>query len=169
MDSITIRLQDPDDIARIGRLNERAFGPGRFTRTAYRVREGATTDPRFNLCACDAAEIIGAVQFTPVTIGGVPGALLLGPLVIAEAYKNLGWGLKLMLDGMTRGRDAGYRLCILVGDPPYYARAGFGCVPHGRIVMPGPVDPSRLLCAELAHGALQDYKGEVRGIRAVGI
>ncbi len=48
--SFLIRLQTPDDEPALTALNERAFGPGRFARTAYRVREGAVTDPRLNLC-----------------------------------------------------------------------------------------------------------------------
>jgi predicted N-acetyltransferase YhbS len=84
--------------------------------------------------------------------------------VIADAYKNQGFGLKLMLDGMSRARELGYKLVILVGDLPYYARAGFAITPSGRIVMPGPVDPARLLYAELVPGALASFQGAVRGL-----
>jgi predicted N-acetyltransferase YhbS len=159
-----IRLQTSEDQAAITRLNELAFGPGRFTRTAYRVREGAATEPRLNLCVVAEEELIGAVQFTPIEIGSLDHALLLGPLVISDAYKNQGWGLKLMLEGMSRARSLGYKLVILVGDLPYYARAGFATTPPGQIDMPGPVDPSRLLYAELVPGAAACYKGLVRGL-----
>ena len=39
--SVLIRPAGPDDSAEIAALHERAMGPGRFARTAYRVREGA--------------------------------------------------------------------------------------------------------------------------------
>ena len=65
MPSALIRLQTPDDYAALIEMNERAFGPGRFARTAYRVREGAMHDPRLNLCAVLEGEIIGSVDFTP--------------------------------------------------------------------------------------------------------
>jgi predicted N-acetyltransferase YhbS len=162
--SFLIRLQTPEDELAITSLNERAFGPGRFARTAYRVREGAVADPRLNLCIGESGNLIGAVQFTPVEIGGQQGALLLGPLVIADAYKNQGFGLKLMLDGMSRARELGYKFVILVGDLPYYGRAGFAITPPGRILMPGPVDPARLLYAELVPGALASFQGAVRGL-----
>ena len=162
--SFLIRLQTPDDEPVLTSLNERAFGPGRFARTAYRVREGAITDPRLNLCIGQGRDMVGAVQFTPIEIGGSDKALLLGPLVIEDAYKNQGWGLKLMLEGMGRAREFGYKIVILVGDLPYYARAGFATAPTGRIVMPGPVDPARLLYAELAPGALASFQGAVRGL-----
>ena len=166
MPSASIRLQTPDDHAALISLNESAFGPGRFARTAYRVREGATGDPRLNLCAVRGGEILGSVNFTPVTIGDVSGALLLGPLIIADSHKNQGYGLRLMLEGHERAREFDYKLVILVGDLPYYARAGFCATPHGHIVLPGPVDPARLLHAALVPGALDAYRGPVRGMRS---
>jgi len=164
MPSALIRLQIPDDYAALIDLNERAFGPGRFARTAYRVREGAMHDPRLNLCAVLEGEIIGSVDFTPIAIGGVSGALLLGPLIIAEDHKNQGHGLRLILEGIGRARELDYRLVTLVGDLPYYARAGFGATPFERIVLPGPVDPARILHVELIPDALKAYRGLVRGI-----
>jgi predicted N-acetyltransferase YhbS len=162
--AVTIRPQTAEDLTTLSALHEEAFGPGRFARTAYRVREGTRTEPRLNLCALEEGKLIGAIQFTPITIGGREGALLLGPLVIADSHKNLGWGLKLMLEGLARARALGYRVVILVGDLPYYARAGFVRVPFGRVQMPGPVNDARLLYAELEQGAFADYTGEVRGI-----
>ncbi len=164
--AVEIRLQRPDDFPALKHLNEETFGPGRFARTAFRVREGTAAEPRLNLCAVQDGAIIGAVQFTPVSIGGVCGALLLGPLIIEKAHNNQGHGVRLMLEGIGRARELGYQLVILVGDLPYYARAGFAAVPPGRIVLPGPADPARLLYAELVSGALEAYRGLVRGLHA---
>jgi predicted N-acetyltransferase YhbS len=164
--AVEIRLQTPKDLPALKKLTEESFGPGRFARTAFRVREAAAAEPRLNLCAAQDGAVIGAVQLTPVSIGGVGGALLLGPLIVAESHNGRGLGLRLMLDGMARARELGYRLVILVGNLPYYARAGFAVTPPGRIVLPGPVDPARLLYAELAPGAVEHYRGLVRGVRA---
>ena len=38
--SPTIRHETPDDALAIERLHERTFGPGRFARSAFRIREG---------------------------------------------------------------------------------------------------------------------------------
>ncbi len=162
-----IRLQMPDDFPALTKLNEDSFGPGRFARSAFRVREGAAAEPRLNLCATLNGAIAGTVQFTPISIGGHAGALLLGPLIVVDAYKNQGHGLRLMLEGLRRGRELGYKLVILVGDLPYYARAGFAVAPQGAIILPGPVDPARLLYAELEPGALGSYCGLLRGLPAL--
>ncbi|MGO9544212.1 MAG: GNAT family N-acetyltransferase [Rhodomicrobium sp.] len=162
--AVEIRLQTADDFPALKQLNEATFGPGRFARTAFRVREGAAEEPALNLCAVRDGAIIGAVQFTPIAIGGQEGALLLGPLIIEKAHNNRGYGLRMMLEGMARARELGYKFVILVGDLPYYARAGFAVAPSGRILMPGPVEPARLLYAELTAGALEAFRGPVRGL-----
>ena len=37
--TLNILLETPEDAAAIERLHERTFGPGRFARTSYRIRE----------------------------------------------------------------------------------------------------------------------------------
>ena len=64
---------------------------------------------------------------------------------------------------LARAAEVGYRLVILVGDLPYYGRFGFKPLAHGRMQMPGPVNPDRLLSLELVEGALADYAGLVAG------
>jgi len=51
---------------------------------------------------------------------------------------------------------------ILVGDEPYCGKCGFRPIPPGRAVMPGPVDPARLLVAELVDGAFDGVSGPIR-------
>jgi predicted N-acetyltransferase YhbS len=51
---------------------------------------------------------------------------------------------------------------LLVGDAAYYSRAGFKPVPKGHATMPGPVDHTRLLVAELADGAFEGVAGAIR-------
>ncbi len=41
-------------------------------------------------------------------------------------------------------------------------RCGFKRIPKGQVKMPGPVDPARLLVAELAKGAFAGVKGLIR-------
>ena len=67
-----------------------------------------------------------------------------------------------MTRSLAAAKAAGWKLVILVGDEPYYARIGFQRVPSGRIVLPGPVDPARLLYCELEAGAIEAAEGEAR-------
>ena len=158
---ITLRLQTDDDNVAVDRLNSRAFGPGRYARSAYRLREGAPTDPRLCFVACVGPLLVGANQMTPIRCGTHP-ALLLGPLTVDPAFQRAGIGEALALRSMQAARDAGHRLVILVGDLPYYAKLGFKRVPDGRLVFIGPVDPARLLYLELVEGAFEGVTGKVR-------
>jgi len=51
---------------------------------------------------------------------------------------------------------------VLVGDEPIYRKSGFKRIAKGQVKMPGPVDPARLLVAELDAGAFDGVKGVIR-------
>ena len=54
---------------------------------------------------------------------------------------------------------------VLVGDEPYYGKAGFKRIPKGQVTMPGPVDPARLLVAELGARRLRRrLRGDPAGL-----
>jgi predicted N-acetyltransferase YhbS len=158
---VVVRPATLDDLHAIRALQPRAFGPGRFTRTAYRVREGQPLISRFCLVATVGPQIIATIRFTEITIGGRGHALLLGPLAVEPDYAGLGHGRCLVAEGLGLARAQGIRLAVLVGDEPYYARFGFVRVPPGQISLPGPADPFRVLAVELVSGALGDYHGLV--------
>ena len=82
--------------------------------------------------------------------------------ILGQSLKNLGVGKALMRLSMEAARQRHHRLVVLVGDLPYYWPFGFRVVPAGRLELPGPVDPARLLWAELAPGASDSVAGPVR-------
>jgi predicted N-acetyltransferase YhbS len=160
--SITILPETEDDALAIERLHERTFGPGRFARTAYRIREGVAHDLTLSYTARIGTLLVGSLRLSPVRIGEAP-ALLLGPLTIEPPFRDRGIGMALMQRALGDARERGHKLVILVGDEPYYARVGFKRIkPRARVKMPGPVDPARLLVAELVEGAFEGVKGAVR-------
>jgi predicted N-acetyltransferase YhbS len=159
--SLTIRPETPDDADAIERLHERTFGPGRYAKTAYRIREDGPHAPALSFTARIGTLLVGSVRLTPVRIGETP-ALLLGPLTVEPPFREHGIGRALIARALADAHAQGHRLVVLVGDEPYYGRAGFKRVPKGRAVMPGPVDPERLLVAELVPGAFDGVSGLIR-------
>jgi predicted N-acetyltransferase YhbS len=156
------------DLAEIDRLDERAFGPGRFTRTAYRLREGVPPDASLSFVARIGTFLVGANRMTPIRCGATK-ALLLGPLTVEPAFQLRGIGEALMERSLDAARAVGHTLVVLVGDEPYYARVGFKRVPAGRLTMPGPVDPDRLLYCELVAGTFDGVHGKIgRAVDAQG-
>jgi predicted N-acetyltransferase YhbS len=150
------------DAHAIGILEDRAFGPGRYSRTAFRLREGNAHDLTLSFIARVSTLIVGSIRLSHLRIGDKP-ALLLGPLTVDPAFRSKSIGKMLMETSIAAAKEQGHRLIILVGDEAYYGRVGFKRVAPGRIIMPGPVDPMRLLALELVEGALSEVKGVVRG------
>ena len=150
----------PADLPAAERLDERAYGPGRFARSAYRLREGAAPDFSLSFAARAGTMLVGVNRMTPVACGGVP-ALLLGPLTVEPAFRGKGIGAELVRASLAAARAGGHALVVLVGDEPYYRRFGFLRAPPGRLAMPGPVDPARLLVCELAPGAFAGVAGQI--------
>jgi predicted N-acetyltransferase YhbS len=159
--ALAIRKARPEDIAEISHLHARVFGPGRFTRSAYRVREGKGHLSRFCLVAEMGSELVASLRMTEIAIGGTKGAALLGPVVVEPAHRGIGLGTKLVTAALESARTGGTELVVLVGDDPYYGRFGFKVVPAGQIMFPGPVNPARILACELKTGALAARRGTV--------
>ena len=160
---IVTRLERPADAPVVEAMQQAAFGPGAYARAAFRVREQAPHDPSLSFVTEVAGALIASVRMTPIRIGDDRG-LLLGPLVVEPARKGQGHGKALMRHVMEEARRAGCPFVLLVGDQPYYLPFGFRPVPPGRPSMPGPVDPARLLVAELKPGAAAELRGIVRGV-----
>jgi predicted N-acetyltransferase YhbS len=116
-----------------------AFGPGRFAKTAERLRERATVAVGF--VARDGATLLGSVRLWSITVGG-RRALFLGPIAVAADNRRAGLGAELVQACLTWASDAGQGV-LLVGDAPYFGRFGFEAAADVRL--PGPVDPRRVL------------------------
>ena len=144
----------------IDAINEEAFGPGRFTRAAYKIREGGPHERSLSFVALHDGIVIASVRMTRVA-AGQGRALLLGPLAVRPAYKNIGIGRRLVAIAIEAARKASAPAVIPVGDEPYYGPLGFTRIPRGQLQMPRPVDPNRLLAVELVPGAVALLVGEM--------
>jgi predicted N-acetyltransferase YhbS len=175
----TIRAERPEDAPLVDALNAASFGPGRFARAAFRLREGVHPEAGLSFVAVEGAELRGSVRFWPVRIGETP-ALMLGPLAVQSDQRGRGIGIALMERGLSEAKTLGHKFAILVGDLPYYARAGFKQVafaprkedegkktpPSSRVRFPGPVDPLRVLAIALDDSASVDQlEGDVKRAR----
>jgi predicted N-acetyltransferase YhbS len=157
---LSIRAEKPADAEAIERLHERAFGPGRFARTAFRLREGVGADPALSFVALVATLLVGSIKLTRVSLGRA-NATLLGPLTVDPAFEGRGIGSRLIEAALAAARNHRVDLVFLVGDLPYYGRFGFKPVPPNGPRLPGPVDPARFLVLELNEAVLGQTKGEI--------
>jgi predicted N-acetyltransferase YhbS len=141
----SVRFATPDDDQFVEDLQALAFGPGRFARTAFRVRERFPIDNSLSMIAEVNGERCGSVWMTPISVGGIDGYLL-GPLATHPNFRKRGAG-KLLARTVTKAaleRGEG-SFVLLVGDQDYYCPLGWQPTTPGAIKFPGPVDPSRVL------------------------
>ena len=156
-----IRLEASGDAARIEALNADSFGPGRFAKSAYRLREGVSPIATLSFVAVEGDVLRGSVRFWPDRVGGHE-ELLLGPLAVQSDQRGRGIGIALMQAGIAAAQQGPWRGILLIGDEPYYTRVGFSRLPPGRVRFPGPVDQNRILGLSLKAGELLNMSGEVR-------
>ena len=135
---IEYRLEEPAHDHQIEDINAEAFGPGRFTRAAYKIREGGPHEPGLSFVALYGDTVIASVRLTRIAAGAGRG-LLLGPLAVRPDYKNVGIGRKLVAIAVEAARQAGHGVVVLVGDAPYYGPLGFKQTTPGQIRHAPPV------------------------------
>ncbi|RTL96890.1 N-acetyltransferase [Ancylobacter aquaticus] len=168
--SISLLPETPADDAAIERLIARTFGPGRYARSAFRLRENNPHRHDLSFTASIGTMLVGSVRLTPIRIGALP-ALLLGPLTVEPPFRSHGIGRRLVERALEAAKAAlaeegAARLVLLVGDEPYYGRMGFQRVPRGQVSLPGPVDPARVLVCPLDATPMDAVRGPVRKVFA---
>ncbi len=120
-----VRPETSTDRAAIDALLVGAFpGPGEAALvSALRASSALST----SLVAEQDGAIVGHVAFSPVEVGGSPAqASGLGPLAVDARRRRLGIGEALVRAGLDARRAAGDRLVVVLGEPAYYGRFGFG-------------------------------------------
>lgn len=136
--------------AMIEQLLDRAFGPDRHGRTAYKLRDGTEWLPALSFAALDEDDMLaGSIQLWPVALTDPQGRahpmLMVGPVAVLPELQGCGFGRALMA-AYIGALDPGAALPqVLIGDEPYYGRWGFTAEHTGGWRLPGPYDPARLL------------------------
>src|SRR3989344_8993219 len=102
-----IEAERPEHGPAIEALLDLSFGPGRYAKTAQRLREGNSPVPELCYVAFSdeggERHMVGSLSFWPIAIGGVPG-LMLGPLAVEPRRRGQGGGGTLKGEGGARAR-----------------------------------------------------------------
>ncbi|MBP2158658.1 MULTISPECIES: GNAT family N-acetyltransferase [Asticcacaulis] len=129
-------------------LTDRAFGPGRYVKTAERLREGCKPLSNMSFVALKGDQVVASVRLWPIVVrnedaGQSDTIAFLGPIVVDSAFRSGGLGKRLIGLSLEAAKTAGLRAVLLVGDAEYFAPLGFERARD--MIMPGPVDPRRVL------------------------
>ena len=155
-----IRAERAADVAAREALLDACFGENRHGRSCQRLRDGRAPAAGLALSAMREGTLVGTVRLWHVSAGGRP-ALVLGPLAVDPACRELGIGAALMQQALAAARARGHAAVILLGDAAYYARFGFSAEKTGALVLPGPFERDRLLAIEFQAGALDGVEGMI--------
>ena len=142
---------DAVDPALVEELLDRAFEPGRHTRTAYRIREGMDWLPALSFAALDDEDqLVGTIQCWPVALTDPAGRahpmIMVGPVAVLPEVQGEGYGKALMTAALAALSPQAPLPQIMIGDPEYYGRFwGFSNASTAGWQAPGPFERHRLL------------------------
>ena len=153
--------EQPADAESVERLIARAFGPGRYAKTAERLREGRQPCMDLSFVAWRGDQPLGCVRLWPIEVADT-SALLLGPFAVDDKARGQGLGRALIETACEAARQAGHDFVLLGGDEAYFGPLGFSALLGRRVVMPGPVDQARVLARALTPSAASGFAGVAR-------
>jgi predicted N-acetyltransferase YhbS len=159
--AFSLKLERAEDGLAVEALIDRAFGPGRFAKAAERLREGRAPLLDLSHVAWQGEAVVGCCRMWSLMIGETR-AVLLGPFAVEPEWRSLGLGAALIQAACAAAEVEGHGLIFLVGDAPYFEQLGFAVAPPGRLTMPGPTDPRRMMIRALKPGAADRLAGPIR-------
>lgn len=152
-------------------LLDAAFGPDRFGRTAYRIRQGLTPVDELSFALQGDDSLIGVIQCWPVAHFGADNVatplVMVGPVAVRPDIQRGGHGRALMDKMVESARQVGDGALMMIGDPEYYGRFwGFDADATGAWDLPGPFEQRRLLGLAVNGHALPHSAGLIGPRRA---
>ena len=123
---VTIRREQPNDVAAVRAINESAFGQPAEATIVDAIR--AACPDAVSLVAADGNQVVGHILFSPVFVAGENGsrqAMALGPMAVAPERQRQGIGSLLVQAGIDAIHQQDCPFIIVLGHPEYYPRFGF--------------------------------------------
>jgi putative acetyltransferase len=127
MSMMSIRAATPRDREAIRLVEEHAFGQ----QAEAGLVDALVSDGHavVELVAVEDGQVVGHILFSRLYVeqGGKEfPAVALAPLAVEPSFHGTGIGGALIREAHIRLRDAGERLSVVLGDPAYYGRFGYG-------------------------------------------
>jgi putative acetyltransferase len=122
MANVVIRPEEPGDRDVTLEVERFAFGSDEESRIVESIRDEQGS---FALVAEEGGRLVGHIQFSRGWIGETP-VLALGPVGVLPERQGRGIGSTLIRGGLDEARSRGEVAGMLLGDPAFYPRFGFG-------------------------------------------
>jgi putative acetyltransferase len=160
---VTIRPEQPKDLAGIRHVNEAAFGQPNEANLVDALR--ANGKVTLSLVAIQDNKVVGHILFSPVTIaseGKTFAALGLGPMAVLPEYQRIGIGSALIDNGLEQCRQSGHTSVLVLGHPKYYPIFGFVPASKYGLKCEYEAPDEAFMVIELKKGSLRGLSGTVK-------
>ncbi|MGC4894240.1 GNAT family N-acetyltransferase [Micromonospora sp. DT31] len=144
MTTLRLRPEWPADEAPVARLLAAAFARPDVPAPpevglVEELRRSPAWIPELAMIADYGGEVVGVALLSRVgvrTDGGTFPALALGPVAVAPHRRRVGHGAAVVQAALDAATELGERLVVVLGNPAYYRRFGFG--PADRLGLTSP-------------------------------
>ena len=146
---IHIRQISNEDNDKIIKLLYKSFGPGRFARSVYRLREKNDRDTEFSYIYELNNQILSSISYYKTFLNNDINGLLLGPLAVDPEHRGKGYGVELVKYTIALiKKTMAYDFILVIGDYHYYEKFGFKKI-NNTFSFYGPVNSEKVLILPL--------------------
>ena len=144
-----IRQISNEDNDKIIKLLYKSFGPGRFARSVYRLREKNDRDTEFSYIYELNNQILSSISYYKTFLNNDINGLLLGPLAVDPEHRGKGYGVELVKYTIALiKKTTTYDFILVIGDYHYYEKFGFKKI-NNTFSFYGPVNSEKVLILPL--------------------
>jgi predicted N-acetyltransferase YhbS len=144
-----IRQISNEDNDKIIKLLYKSFGPGRFARSVYRLREKNDRDTEFSYIYELNNQILSSISYYKTFLNNDINGLLLGPLAVDPEHRGKGYGVELVKYTIALiKKTMAYDFILVIGDYHYYEKFGFKKI-NNTFGFYGPVNSEKVLILPL--------------------
>ena len=163
---IEIRSEIKEDLKAIYDLNKEAFGQPNESNLIDLLRLGESFISELSLVAIIENKIVGHILFTKIKIINSNNlefdSLALAPMAVAKKLQKQGIGSNLILAGLKKAKELGYKSVIVLGHKDYYPKFGFESTKKWNIKAPFDVPEEVFMGIELVQNAFKGISGIVK-------
>jgi putative acetyltransferase len=129
------------------------------------LRKNKKFIPELSLVAEINGKVVGHILFFPINI--ISGeksyeVLSLAPVAVLPKLQRKGIGKKLVIEGLKKSKDIGFKAVVVLGHPTYYPKFGFEPASKWNIKPPiEDVPDETSMALELVEGSLKGKAGVI--------
>lgn len=165
MSELIIRSESQKDFRQITKINDIAFNQPNEGLMILALRKNKKFIPELSLVAEINKKLVGHILFFPINIISDEksyGVLSLAPMAVLPYLQRKGIGKKLVVEGLKKSKDIGFKAVVVLGHPTYYPKFGFEPASKWNIKPPiEDVPDEASMALELVEGSLKGKAGVI--------